>query len=168
MNLIKINRALSDLIRSSTETVIPDVKQLYINLGYKYVGRHIYSFGESKHNTNYFNKSVVHKKLPCFIGKKTEGFYQETIIKPNEEHRYFIIKGRPTENYSSKELMQIVDKLFNTFGLYNYVLDVYSKVDNDKYIHKVGGHGLMIMEINELHLSSITPEELNLIFKQIL
>jgi len=152
MNLYKISKKLEYLIDTAKSEEIPDVLSLYNVLGYDVMGRKIYKNLSDKHC---FNKSIKHKEFPCYIGKARNGFYQQSIIDCEiKEIRCFCINGVADKYHTIAGLVSF------HFNIKNFVFDVYIK-ENDKA-------NPYLMEVNELHLSTISKSDLDFIFKQIL
>ncbi len=143
MNLYKISKSMNRYIDSVKDVYTPDVYQLFRAFGKDVMGRNIYL----KKRGQCFNKSVVHKKKDSYIGEWKKGFYAQDIVQIENEERFLCVKG------SANGYQDIADKIIKHFGITDFVFDIYNK----KYL----------MEVNEIHLSSIKKSELDYIITQI-
>jgi hypothetical protein len=152
MNLVKIEKSLFRYIEEVKKNEVPDVKKLYDIFGRKLLGRKIYS--KPQKNKIYFNKSKKHKKYKSYIGHPHSDFYAQEIIKPKLEKRLICVKGEVNCSY----WQEIVDVLVDELNIKDFAMDVWEN----------GRGQFKIMELNEIHLSSLTKKELNFIYKMIL
>ena len=162
MNIAKINGALNRYMDAVKDTPIPDVYDLFIYFGREYLGRNVFNFGEVVMGEEYFNKSIVPKAELNYIGKPFPSYYSQEIIDTSsdnfEEYRILVVKGTPNRMLSKRQ-QEIVDLIMDTFFIDNFVIDFW----NDLAIWET-----YVMELNEIHLSSITQRELGFILKMIL
>ncbi|MFW5983190.1 MAG: hypothetical protein ACOCQ4_01720 [bacterium] len=152
MNLVKIEKSLSRYIEEVKKNEIPDVKKLYDIFGRKLLGRKIYS--KPRKDKIYFNKSKEHKKYKSYIGHPHPDFYAQEIIEPRLEKRLICVRGE----VNCRFWQETVDVLVEELNIKDFVIDVWENKKNQ----------FKIMELNEIHLSSLTKEELNFVYKMIL
>ena len=150
MNLAKISNQLNKYIDSVKDEKIPDVFELYNMFGASVMGRRIYKNMEIE---RCFNKSIIHKMFPCYIGKPNKDFYQQDILSEIREIRCICING------VANRFQDIADLVINNFNINNFVFDVFYTEDRDK---------IYLMELNEIHLSTIDKDNLDYIYSQIL
>lgn len=150
MNLAKISSQLNKYIDSIKDEKIPDVFELYNMFGASVMGRRIY---KNMKIERCFNKSIVHKMFPHYIGKPRKGFYQQDILSDIREIRCFCVNGM------ADRFQEIADLVIDNFNINNFVFDVFYTEDRDK---------IYLMELNEIHLSTIEKEDLDYIYSQIL
>ena len=150
MNLVKISSQLNKYVNSVKDERIPDVFELYNMFGASVMGRRIH---KNMKIERCFNKSIAHKMFPCYIGKPKSGFYQQDILLDIREIRCFCVNG------VADRFQEIADLVINNFKINNFVFDVFYTEDSDK---------IYLMELNEIHLSTIDKDGLDYIYSQIL
>ena len=160
MNLYKINKRMNEYVDCVKNAVIPDVYCLYKEFGKKEMGRNIYHLDVPDENQVYFNKSIKHKESEPYIGKPKVNFYAQDLldIRDIEERRFIIVDGNCNDYHTQ---LMFVDKIIKKFGIRDFIIDVF-------YFYKEREQRYFLMELNEIHLSSIDDKQLKFILENIL
>ena len=151
MNIAKISSKLSTFVEHCATQKIPDVMDLYNAYGFNLMGRDIYYYQDAqKEDPTYFNKSIVHKKYPSYVGKPQEGFYAQSYRVMENETRYLFVK----EECNDIRFQHMGNLIMAKFGV-------------DSFVFAMFDCGFLV-EVNELHLSTIDKEQLDFIYSRIL
>lgn len=153
MNLVKISKLVNDYVESVVSN-IPDVYECFKHGGIELMGRNIYKYEEvPDKNKEYFRKPIIHKQHQTGIGVPLVNWYAEDIIEINKEQRAICVKGNANKY---QETADKIIKLFNN-EYKDFVFDV--GFSNEK---------LILVELNEIQLSTISKEEFNFILENLL
>lgn len=115
------------------------------------MGRNFYFKNELSKDGIYFNKSIIHKEKPSYIGKNKTGYYAQDAVIFTEEERCLCVKG------NCDKYQDFGDRIMRKIEFRDFVFDV-------GFI----GKKMFLVEINELHLSSIDSNQLKYILSMIL
>jgi hypothetical protein len=154
--LQNITFSLNNYFEKVKGIYVPDVLELQSEYGIGHnMGRAVFTTDIAG---TYFNKSKVHKKYKSYIGHPHPEFYQQEIVEIEWEKRIFVVKEIP--NSDDVRIIQFAHTLKRSFShqLTDYILDVYKKPNDGN---------LYIMELNEIHKGSMTPEEFQYVLSMV-
>ena len=169
--ILKIKNILDRYINSVKDVKLPDVHELYKTFGEEVMGRKIVTFEDANKDTEYFNKAVIHKSKKGYIGKPRKEFYPQTIINTKSEYyiefRTLVINS--IGDNSNEENVELVNMIIDRFKIKDFTMDCFTYNEgNGKYIHEIGRNGIMLMEVNEIHLSTIDKKQLDFVYERLL
>lgn len=154
MNLAKITERLFSFVAECKLIHTPNVLELYEQFGSSIMGRDMRSFQDAKGSEKeYFNKSEKHKEHNPYIGLCSEGFIAQDIVTITSEERNICVNG------AANNWQGMADLIKERFGIKSFVFDSYTKA----------GEGTrFLMEVNEIHLSTLSKEEFDWVLSQLI